>query len=144
MSVERKHYFTAKEANYMIPMLEISFYRLVQMRGLVKERIALMRDLGFTPVDEDIYAPPEGIDNSVLECLLDLRMINDALREELEFLSSKGCIIKCLKRGIVDWRSRIGGQEVFLCWKLGEKSVTHWHEVDSDFKTSQKLLVSLQ
>jgi hypothetical protein len=31
------------------------------------------------------------------------------------------------------------GQEVFLCWELGEDEVGHWHELDSGYRGRQPL-----
>jgi hypothetical protein len=32
------------------------------------------------------------------------------------------------------------GRIVFLCWKLGEPEVTHWHELDAGFAGRQSLV----
>jgi len=53
------------------------------------------------------------------------------LRAELEALSAEGIILRDAESGLVDFPSEREGQTVFLCWKLGEDQVAHWHEVDA-------------
>jgi len=52
------------------------------------------------------------------------------LREELEGV---GCEFKDFEMGLVDFPSIRDGREVYLCWKLGEEQVSHWHEVNTGF-----------
>jgi hypothetical protein len=51
--------------------------------------------------------------------------------EELERL---GVLVKDLDRGLVDFPAlRSNGEEVLLCWQVGEEDVAHWHGVDEGF-----------
>ena len=52
------------------------------------------------------------------------------LRDELEEI---GCELKDYDLGLVDFPARMEGREVVLCWKLGESSVSFWHEIDGGF-----------
>jgi hypothetical protein len=40
-------------------------------------------------------------------------------------------VMRDLDRGLVDFPSLRGGQEVYLCWTLGEPSVGFWHDLDA-------------
>ena len=42
--------------------------------------------------------------------------------------------------GLVDFRTRIGGREAYLCWKLGEAEIAWWHDLDSGYKGRQSLM----
>ena len=42
-------------------------------------------------------------------------------------------VVRDLERGLIDFPSLLGGDEVYLCWQLGEASVGHWHAVESGF-----------
>ena len=35
--------------------------------------------------------------------------------------------------GLVDFPGEIDGRPVYLCWRLGERAVEHWHELDAGF-----------
>ena len=42
-------------------------------------------------------------------------------------------VVRDLERGLIDFPSLIGGEEVYLCWMLDEPAVGHWHAVESGF-----------
>ena len=35
--------------------------------------------------------------------------------------------------GLLDFPCEVEGQIILLCWKLGEKSITHWHGLQEGF-----------
>jgi hypothetical protein len=51
----------------------------------------------------------------------------------VEELQSLGLLVKDLDEGLVDFPSRIGDEEVLLCWRLGEPVVAFWHGLDDGF-----------
>jgi hypothetical protein len=53
----------------------------------------------------------------------------DALAE----IDSIGVQVKDLSIGLLDFPCEVEGQTILLCWKLGEKSITHWHGVEEGF-----------
>jgi len=48
-------------------------------------------------------------------------------------LSDIGCVFKGFDAGLVDFYSLREDRLIFLCWRLGEPAVEHWHEIDSGF-----------
>lgn len=40
-------------------------------------------------------------------------------------------IVRDLQRGLVDFPALRDGQEVYLCWTVGEPTVAHWHDLDA-------------
>jgi hypothetical protein len=54
-------------------------------------------------------------------------------------LQSKGCILKGIEQGLVDFYSIRDGREVFLCWKHPEKEIKHWHDIDTGFSGRQAI-----
>lgn len=40
-------------------------------------------------------------------------------------------IVRDLGRGLVDFPALRDGEEVYLCWTVGEASVQHWHDLDA-------------
>jgi hypothetical protein len=53
----------------------------------------------------------------------------DALAE----IDSIGVQVKDLDIGLLDFPCEVEHQTILLCWKLGEKSITHWHGTDEGF-----------
>ena len=50
--------------------------------------------------------------------------------DELEELD---VVVRDLERGLIDFPSLLGGEEVYLCWLLDEPEVGHWHAPGSGF-----------
>ncbi len=57
----------------------------------------------------------------------------------LEAIHKHGCVVKDLEQGLLDFYSIVGDRVIFLCWKLGEPEITHWHTLDGGFATRQPL-----
>jgi hypothetical protein len=68
------------------------------------------------------------------------------LRQELEATVKQDLIdhgirfpVGGLEHGLVDFPTTLDGRWVYLCWKLGENHITHWHEIDGGFRGRQEL-----
>ena len=48
-------------------------------------------------------------------------------------------VVRDLERGLIDFPSLLGGEEVYLCWLLDEPAVGHWHAPESGFGGRQPL-----
>jgi hypothetical protein len=70
--------------------------------------------------------PEERVEPVYFSVLSDLQTVVDRLAEE-------GVQVKDPEQGLVDFPARRAGRTVWLCWKVGESSVSHWHEVDAGF-----------
>ena len=57
------------------------------------------------------------------------RAIDGFVRE----LTELGVEMKGFDVGLVDFPGEMGGRPVYLCWRLGESSVAHWHERDAGY-----------
>jgi hypothetical protein len=61
------------------------------------------------------------------------------LNELGEAIKDIGCEVKGIEEGLIDFPSEREGRTVYLCWKLGEDAITHWHELDTGFGSRQAL-----
>jgi len=59
--------------------------------------------------------------------------VEQSIREALERIHSTGCIVKDLEVGLLDFPARIEGEDVYLCWKLGEDRIRFYHRQDEGF-----------
>jgi hypothetical protein len=59
---------------------------------------------------------------------------NAMLKGAVEAVQEKGCVVKDLDIGLVDFPTLFKGVEVYLCWKLGEPKIEFWHGVDEGFR----------
>jgi hypothetical protein len=56
------------------------------------------------------------------------------LKETIEKIQEYGCVVKDLDVGLIDFPTLYRGEEVYLCWKLGESGIRFWHGVDEGFR----------
>jgi hypothetical protein len=50
-----------------------------------------------------------------------------------------GALVKDLDAGLVDFPAMRGGEEILLCWRLGEAEVGFWHGLDEGFSGRKPL-----
>jgi hypothetical protein len=58
-----------------------------------------------------------------------LQSVKDALAE----IEATGVQVKDLDMGLLDFPCRVHGEVVLLCWKLGEKAISHWHGTEEGY-----------
>ena len=61
------------------------------------------------------------------------------LKTELEWLASRGILLRDPETGLVDFPGEVDGRRIFLCWRLGEPSVAHYHEEHAGFSGRKPL-----
>jgi hypothetical protein len=54
-------------------------------------------------------------------------------------LAGMGVLVKDLDTGLCDFYALRGDRLVFLCWRLGEAEIAHWHTLDAGFSGRQPL-----
>ncbi|HWV38702.1 MAG TPA: DUF2203 domain-containing protein [Vulgatibacter sp.] len=123
-------YFSIDEADRMVPYLQRTFEEIrarAREVGRLGRLLVERNDFSppFTPIPEDL---PE--DHRALRRARDLEL--EKIRAELDTLGAFGLHVK-RGDGLVDFPSKHGGRRVLLCWKFGEKAVSHWHEVHDGF-----------
>jgi len=55
------------------------------------------------------------------------------VRDAMAEIDAIGVQVKDLDIGLLDFPCEVDGRLVLLCWKLGEKSITHWHDTSEGF-----------
>ena len=116
--------FTLDEAQSLLPVLESLLRTAIGGKKLMEEVEAELQELshriflnGGTHVDVVAVARRKA------------ERAKDALAE----IDSIGVQVKDLDIGLLDFPCEVEGKTVLLCWKTGEKSITHWHGTDEGF-----------
>ena len=122
-------YFTVGEANAAVDELRPVVERMVDhRRRLVAARGArgtLTEQAGsnggdLTPTD---FADAEG----------EVELQATALAACVEEIQAAGALVKDLDEGLLDFPSLRDGEEVLLCWRLGEGEIEYFHGTDEGF-----------
>ncbi|MCI0376596.1 MAG: DUF2203 domain-containing protein [Gemmataceae bacterium] len=132
MSKKKKLYSVA-EANATLPLVRTIVRDITVLAADLRERfdrITAMQNAG----------KPDRARQEELQALIDnFERDQDKLQGFVDELQDLKIELKDLFIGLIDFRARRGGREVYLCWKLGEPEVAHWHELDAGFADRQKL-----
>jgi hypothetical protein len=60
-------------------------------------------------------------------------------RDAVAEIDAIGVQVKDLDIGLLDFPCEIEGQIILLCWKLGEKTITHWHGTEEGFASRKPI-----
>ena len=57
----------------------------------------------------------------------------ERLKAAVEEIQGYGCVIKDLDIGLIDFPTLFRGKDVYLCWRMGESGIHHWHGINEGF-----------
>jgi hypothetical protein len=127
--VAKKKFFTVAEANSALPLA----------RAIVKDIAALAHDLrerherlSRLKPNESVKLAPE-YQEELQQVTAEFDRDHERMREYIKELTALGIELKDFDTGLVDFPCRLEDREVYLCWRLGEAEVSHWHETDAGF-----------
>jgi hypothetical protein len=128
--------FTVEEANRLLPEIRPRMERLI----LGKRSIERLQDRIEVLTVAISGASRNNPDARELGRLHDERnRMADTISKDISWIHGHGCVVKDLDQGLVDFYALAGDRLVFLCWKLGETEVSHWHPLDGGYDQRQSL-----
>ena len=135
-SKSRRKLFTLQEANATLPLVKAITSDLFKLSHDVWERRQRIESLtaGRELNASDPYTA------ELAERERDLERDMETLRAYVAELEALGVESKGALEGLVDFPARIDGRDVYLCWRLGEPEISHWHEIDAGFAGRQRLV----
>jgi len=122
--------FTLDEAQDLLPILESLLRTSIDGKKLIES------------VDAELQATAQRV---FLNGGMSLNVVHFARRkaerekaiqrvkDAMDEIDAMGVQVKDLDIGLLDFPCEVDGQIVLLCWKLGEKAITHWHGVSEGF-----------
>jgi len=121
--------YTPEEANKTLPLIKRLLKDLRAKRDAIftqQNRIDVERVTGASPV-------------IMHRQLKELHQLGATFHEKMEELHALGVELKDLDTGLVDFYTMKDGQLVYLCWKEGERTISHWHPLEGGFASRQPL-----
>ena len=127
-------FYAIDEANAALPDVERILGALREQRGELIE--ARDRAVGLTP--EDGTPPPEAAEQLRL---LRLRMqgLIDQMQAGVARLVELDITLRDIQTGLIDFPALVSGRPIWLCWRLGEPDVGHWHAQNEGFDRRRPL-----
>lgn len=128
--------FTLQEADSLLPQLEKD----------LRQAVSLNFEFGKAESELRAISQHVTLSGGVLvnrEQLVRLRSRRDALAARLKEISDGiqqfGCVVKDLNIGLIDFPTLFRGEEVYLCWKLGESGIQFWHGVEEGYQGRKRI-----
>lgn len=127
-------YYAIDEANTLLPDVE----RILAALRDQREELIDARDRALTLTPEDGAATPEAAEQLRL---IRLRMqgLIDQMQAGVARLVELDITLRDIKSGLIDFPALLSGRPIWLCWRLGEPEVGHWHAHDEGFDSRRPL-----
>lgn len=134
-AIEPVRLFTIEQANRMLPLVRRIVEDIVQDYARWREQVGVLEVVaagrrGDSPPDE-----AEKVEQDAQRLAADIERYVTELKE-------LGVDFKGFDQGLVDFPAELEGRRVYLCWKLGEESVEHWHDLEAGYAGRQRLVTS--
>ena len=122
--------FTLDEAQSLLPVLESLLRTAISAKKVVDEADAEQQALQHRVfLNGGMFLDIVPLARRKAERAKAEQRAKDALAE----IDSIGVQVKDLNIGLLDFPCEVEAQIILLCWKLGEKAITHWHGIQEGF-----------
>lgn len=119
---------TVDEANRVLPLIRPI------VRDLLTEYTAWREAVGRFELAQATHPPVAHLESpEAMAARLEVEAHGARIDTRVEEIRLLGGLFKGLQDGQVDFLSLRDDRPVYLCWKLGEDSVSHWHDIDAGY-----------
>ena len=125
-----KRLFTPREANSALDEVRPVAERLVSLR-------ARMRELSETQGENILAIGGNGVGYAASDlnsARTELERLAEEVADVVRELDAIGVVVKDLDLGLLDFPGLRDGEEVELCWQVGEDTVAHWHPLEAGYR----------
>ena len=119
-------YFTLDEAQEALPQIVAKLEAIRNCRSQLQNLAATMETMD--SAGEDGKSPKEMLHNLLSETT---QLTNE--------LVAAGILVRNLETGLIDFPSRRDGEDVFLCYMLGESDIKYWHAIHEGYTGRQSI-----
>ncbi len=134
----QRKYFTLEEANKMLPLVKAIAGDIVRQYETVRalrERLTAVAAERRRP-NNDVYT------EELVHSQAQMETEEGRLANYIDELTKLGVEPKGLVDGLCDFPCLRDGRPIYLCWRLGETTVSHWHELDAGVAGRQPIGLS--
>jgi hypothetical protein len=134
--LRHKRFFTLVEANSMLPLLCSILRDVTRLAAALQDRRERLHQLHRGNSSSPGRAHYEEVEQVETEFERDREQMEEYEKE----LKDLGVELKDYFVGLIDFPAVMDNRKIYLCWRLGEPEVGHWHEVDAGFAGRQPIL----
>jgi len=115
--------FTLEEAERALPLVRRVVIDLQHEYALWRSAVGRFELASAGSSGGVVSAEAQGAEREVT-------LLAERVAELLVELESIGCVAKGIDAGLVDFYALRNDHLVFLCWRVGEPHIAHWHTLD--------------
>ena len=124
-------YFTLTEARAALPLVSRSIREAVQAKAHYLQAEQEIQNLA----QRILMMGGLNVDTTAAEEWKSQHDSNgQTLKNAMERIQDLGVLVKDLDIGLVDFPTLFRGEEVYLCWRMDENDIDHWHGVNEGFQ----------
>jgi hypothetical protein len=128
-------YFTPDEANEALDQVRPLAEQMVERRRAMLAAQAREEELGAR-----VAGNGGGIDpGEPAQAEAEVEKEAKAIAQLVDEIHSAGALVKDIDTGLLDFPSLRDGEEVLLCWRVGEDEIRYWHGLEDGFAGRQPL-----
>ena len=129
--------FTLQEAQSLLPILESLLRTAIDGKKLIETVDNELQELAHRVfLSGGLLLNIVQVARRKAEREKTIQAVKDAVAE----IDATGVQVKDLDIGLLDFPCGVEGRTVLLCWKLGEKGITHWHTPSEGFRPAKPSL----
>ena len=128
-------FYTIDEANTSLPEVE----RILAALRDQREELIGLRDRVVEASPRDDEAPTADVAERIRLLRLGMQGLIDQMQAGVARLVEMDITLRDISTGLIDYPALVSGRPIWLCWRLGEDEVAHWHAHDEGFDSRRPL-----
>ena len=128
-------FYAIDEANASLPEVE----RILGALRDQREELIALRDRVVAASPPDDETPTDDAAEKIRLLRLGMQGLIDQMQAGVARLVELDITLRDISSGMIDFPALVSGRPIWLCWRLGEDDVAHWHSVDEGFDSRRPL-----
>jgi hypothetical protein len=128
-------YYAIDEANAALPEVDRILTALRDQRAELID----LRDQALAATPEDGEPPTDKAAEELRLIRLKMQGLIDQMQAGVARLIELDITLRDIATGLIDFPALMSGRHIWLCWKLGEPTVSFWHRQDEGFDSRRSL-----
>jgi hypothetical protein len=128
-------FYAIDEANGALPDVE----RILGALRDQRQELIELRDRVVAASPPDDEAPSAEVAERLRLLRLSMQGLIDQMQAGVARLVEMDITLRDIATGLIDFPALVSGRPIWLCWRLGEGDVAHWHPHDEGFDTRRPL-----
>ena len=129
------HFYGIDEANGLLPEVDRILAALRDQRAELIE----LRDRVVAASPPDDETPSAGVAERIRLLRLGMQGLIDQMQAGVARLVELDITLRDISTGLIDFPALVSGRPIWLCWRLGEGDIAHWHPLDEGFESRRPL-----